>query len=169
MASTDIKPVMVMGLYDSKHSFYALEWTLERYFANFGPNCPFKLVIVLARPTPASVVGVGGPGSGAFMTVIESEFKRKATRAVDEIKEICRKKSVEDVKVEIVEGNPRKVICDAVDRHHASILVVGSHGYGAVKRAVLGSVSDYCAHHAHCSVTIVKRPSKTSIDMSYFR
>ncbi|KAF3556416.1 hypothetical protein F2Q69_00010234 [Brassica cretica] len=38
------------------------------------------------------------------------------------------------------------------------ILVVGSHGYGAIKRAVLGSVSDYCAHHAHCSVMIVKKP-----------
>ena len=25
-------------------------------------------------------------------------------------------------------------------------------------RAVLGSVSDYCAHHAHCTVMIVKRP-----------
>jgi nucleotide-binding universal stress UspA family protein len=25
-------------------------------------------------------------------------------------------------------------------------------------RAFLGSVSDYCAHHAHCSVMIVKQP-----------
>jgi hypothetical protein len=25
-------------------------------------------------------------------------------------------------------------------------------------RAVLGSVSDYCTHHAHCTVMIVKQP-----------
>lgn len=77
-----------------------------------------------------------------------------------------------------------------MDKHNASVLVVGSHGYGAIKRyilgfsfsslsmplvfngllstnihfvrgrAVLGSVSDYCAHHAHCSVMIVKKPRK---------
>ena len=41
---------------------------------------------------------------------------------------------VTNVVVEVVEGDARNVICDAVDRHHASILVVGSHNYGAVKR-----------------------------------
>lgn len=41
---------------------------------------------------------------------------------------------VTDVTVEVVEGDARNVICDAVDRHHASVLVVGGHGYGAIKR-----------------------------------
>ena len=41
---------------------------------------------------------------------------------------------VHDVKVEVVEGDARNVLCDAVEKHHASILVVGSHGYGAIKR-----------------------------------
>ncbi|KAF2567414.1 hypothetical protein F2Q68_00023648 [Brassica cretica] len=59
---------------------------------------------------------------------------------------------------EVFEGDARSILCDVVDKHHASLLVVGSHGYGAIKRAVLGSVSDYCAHHAHCSVMIVKKP-----------
>lgn len=41
---------------------------------------------------------------------------------------------VNDVTVEVVEGDGRNVLCEAVERHHASILVVGSHGYGAIKR-----------------------------------
>ena len=41
---------------------------------------------------------------------------------------------VNDVKLEVVEGDARNVLCDAVEKHHASMLVVGSHGYGAVKR-----------------------------------
>lgn len=36
--------------------------------------------------------------------------------------------------MEVMEGDPRNVMCDAVDKHHASLLVVGSHGYGIVKR-----------------------------------
>lgn len=41
---------------------------------------------------------------------------------------------IEDVTVEVVEGDARRVLCEAVEKHHASILVVGSHGYGAIKR-----------------------------------
>ena len=34
---------------------------------------------------------------------------------------------------EVVEGDARNVMCDAVEKHHASLLVVGSHNYGVVK------------------------------------
>jgi nucleotide-binding universal stress UspA family protein len=42
---------------------------------------------------------------------------------------------VSDVVFELVEGDARNVLCEAVDKHNASILVVGSHGYGAIKRS----------------------------------
>ncbi|GAU11221.1 hypothetical protein TSUD_342110, partial [Trifolium subterraneum] len=90
--------------------------------------------------------------------IVDADLKRTATLVIDQAKEICTKRSVKDIVVEVVEGDARNVLCDAVEKHHASILVLGSHGYGAIKRAVLGSVSDYCAHHAHCTVMIVKKP-----------
>jgi nucleotide-binding universal stress UspA family protein len=65
---------------------------------------------------------------------------------------------VSDALFEVLEGDARNVLCESVERHQAEMLVVGSHGYGAIKRAVLGSVSDYCSHHAHCTVMIVKKP-----------
>ncbi|CAH2041774.1 unnamed protein product [Thlaspi arvense] len=54
---------------------------------------------------------------------------------------------VNDVSSEVSEGDARQVLCEAVDKYHASILVVN-----------FGSVSDYCAHHAHCSVMVVRKP-----------
>ncbi|XP_065861335.1 universal stress protein PHOS34 [Euphorbia lathyris] len=152
------KQLMVVGIDDSEHSIYALNWTLDRFFLPFASNSPFRLVLVHAKPTPASAVGLAGPGAAEVLPYVDSDLKRIAARVIDKAKEICTSKSVENVTCEVVEGDARNVLCEAVEKHHASILVVGSHGYGAIKRAVLGSVSDYCTHHAHCSVMIVKKP-----------
>lgn len=57
------KPVMVVGVDESSHSFYALEWTLDRFFAPFAPNHPYHLVIVHARPSATSVLGIAGNGN----------------------------------------------------------------------------------------------------------
>ncbi|KAH0657424.1 hypothetical protein KY289_026172 [Solanum tuberosum] len=153
------KSVMVVGIEDNQHSFYALEWTLDHFFTNYNSNSPFKLVILHAKPTPASIIGLAvGPGSVEAFSAIESNLKKIAARVVEKAMEMCKAKSVNDVVVEIVEGDARHVLCEAVEKLHASVLVVGCHGYGVIKRTVLGSVSDYCAHHAHCSVMIVKKP-----------
>ncbi|XP_027349911.1 universal stress protein PHOS32-like [Abrus precatorius] len=151
------KQVMVVGIDDSDFSTNALEWTLD-HLVSPVPNPIFKLVLVYAKPSVASSVGFVGPGAAEVLPVVDADLRRTATKVVEQAKELCKKKSVNDVTVEVVEGDPRNVLCDAVEKHHASILVVGSHGYGALKRAVLGSVSDYCAHHANCTVMIVKKP-----------
>ncbi|KAF3622436.1 putative pre-mRNA-splicing factor SF2-like [Capsicum annuum] len=161
------KSVMVVGIEDNQHSFYALEWTLDHFFKNYNYNSNnnnnnnslFKLVLVHAKPTPASIIGLAaGPGNVEVFSAIESDLKKIAARVTEKAMEICHAKSVNDVVVEVVEGDARQVLCDVVEKLHASILVVGCHGYGVIKRTVLGSVSDYCAHHAHCSVMIVKKP-----------
>ncbi|KAJ4968662.1 hypothetical protein NE237_015363 [Protea cynaroides] len=158
--TTTEKSVIVMGFDDSQHSFYTLNWTLDHFFAPFASNTPFKLVVVHAKPSPSTVVGLYGPGPGVdiVLPVVERNLMSVAARVVEKAKEICTSKSMNDVLVEIVDGDSRVVLCEAVEKHNASILVVGSHGHGAIKRAVLGSVSDYCTHHAHCSVMIVKMP-----------
>jgi hypothetical protein len=50
-------------------------------------------------------------------------------RVIDKAKE-----QLADAEFEAVEGDARNVLCEAVDRHAADLLVVGSHGYGAIKR-----------------------------------
>lgn len=60
------------------------------------------------------------------------------------------------VTTEVFEGSPKQVIVEAAERWGADLIVVGSHGYGAVKRFLLGSVSQAVALHAPCSVEIVR-------------
>jgi len=38
----------------------------------------------------------------------------------------------------------------------ADLLVVGPRGLGGVGQLMMGSVSSYCVHHAHCPVVVVR-------------
>nr|GEV80556.1 universal stress protein PHOS34 [Tanacetum cinerariifolium] len=121
------KPVMIVGV-DDNH-----------FLKPSAPNSPFKLVVIHSKPTPTSAIGFAGPGAADVYPFVDTDLKKIAARVVERAKELCHSKSVDDVIVEVVEGDARNVLCEAVDRHHATMLVVGSHGYGAIKRAVLGS------------------------------
>ncbi|KAL6623625.1 hypothetical protein ACP70R_033504 [Stipagrostis hirtigluma subsp. patula] len=151
------KGVMLVGIDDSEHSYYALEWTLQHFFVPGQPQ-PYRLVVVTAKPPASSVIGIAGASTAEMLPTVEVDLKRTSARIIDKAKQLCSQTQVIDVSYVVYEGDARNVLCDAVEKHHAEMLVVGSHGYGALKRAVLGSVSDYCSHHAHCSVMIVKRP-----------
>ena len=52
-----------------------------------------------------------------------------------------------------------EAICEAADRFAPLFLVIGSHGWGAVKRALFGSVSTGVLHHASCPVLVVRAES----------
>ncbi len=58
--------------------------------------------------------------------------------------------------VEVIEGPPRQVIVDEAERWGADLIVLGSHGYGALGRLLLGTVSQAVTAHAQCSVLIVR-------------
>ncbi|KAG8376859.1 hypothetical protein BUALT_Bualt09G0107700 [Buddleja alternifolia] len=57
-------------------------------------------------------------------------------------------------------GDAKDMICQAAEQLHVDLVVLGSRGLGAIKRALLGSVSNYCVHHVPCPVLVVKPPTK---------
>lgn len=76
MASSDQsekpeQPVMVVAIDESEHSAYALKWTLDHFFN--GNNSLFKLVLLHARPSATSSVGLAGPG--IYLTLIPFQFR----------------------------------------------------------------------------------------------
>jgi nucleotide-binding universal stress UspA family protein len=60
----------------------------------------------------------------------------------------------------VLRGFPVEAICDAAERFAPQFLVIGSHGWGAMKRALFGSVSTGVLHHATCPVLVVPGVAK---------
>lgn len=61
-----------------------------------------------------------------------------------------------DVVRRVVPGTPSAAISERVSALHPDLLVLGTHGYGGVKRLVLGSVAEATARYAGCSTLIVR-------------
>jgi nucleotide-binding universal stress UspA family protein len=60
---------------------------------------------------------------------------------------------------EMAMGRPEHALVKVAGRDGTDLLVVGHRGVSGVRRMLLGSVSEYCAHHAPCSV-LVARPGR---------
>jgi nucleotide-binding universal stress UspA family protein len=53
-------------------------------------------------------------------------------------------------------GNPGQTICMAAKNWGADLIVIGRRGRKGLSEILLGSVSNYIIHHAHCSVLVVQ-------------
>ena len=55
-------------------------------------------------------------------------------------------------------GNkPAELIVETAHKEKVDMVVIGSRGSGKLRRTILGSISDYVLHHAHCAVTICRK------------
>ncbi|KAH9313701.1 hypothetical protein KI387_022328 [Taxus chinensis] len=140
----------------SEQSMHALKWAVD----NLQLSSADTLILCHAKRLPAAYEGLGGPGfllTPEVSLSLEKYVDRIAEDVMNKAREICSGSQVK-VEEEIVKGDARESLCEAVQKFEADFLVIGSHGYGTIKRSFLGSVSDYCAHHAKCPVLIVKKP-----------
>jgi len=60
----------------------------------------------------------------------------------------------------VAEGRPVEVLLDTAKEHGAALIVVGSHGEGAVSAAFLGSTALKLLHHSKLAVLVVPRHDK---------
>ncbi len=64
-------------------------------------------------------------------------------------------------RVEVVVAAPWEAICTQASVHKADLIVIGSHGYGALDR-FLGTTAARVANQAPCSVFVVRAPVPAS-------
>uniref|UniRef100_A0A453LTK5 UspA domain-containing protein n=1 Tax=Aegilops tauschii subsp. strangulata TaxID=200361 RepID=A0A453LTK5_AEGTS len=149
----------------SEESLHALSWALDNVVR---PHPGASVVVVhVQHHADHFAYPVAGHGIASGLqyvppTAVDSVRKtheENSRRVVSAALDVCRQKQA-SATAAVVEGDAKEAICRAVEDMHADLLVLGSRGLGMIKRALLGSVSDYLVHHASCPVLIVKPPNK---------
>jgi nucleotide-binding universal stress UspA family protein len=95
------------------------------------------------------------PSSGLVAVTDMPDYQDDARMILTEaIAETCMLDPDVEVRPRVVEGRAGAVLAEAAEG--ADLLVVGSRGHGGLAEALLGSVGQYCVHHAPCPVVIMR-------------
>lgn len=124
----------------------------------FLARCPFKgpvqVLVVTVWPSPRSETW-GIPSGTSGRSELKQMVEDKGQELLQKITGECANESYR-LTTELLHGDPAFAILDAAVRHQAQLIVIGSRGMKAIKRFLLGSVSEKVLVHASCSVLIVR-------------
>ncbi|XP_057782206.1 universal stress protein A-like protein [Salvia miltiorrhiza] len=156
---------VVVAVDESEESMYALSWCLTNLLSPKNNNPNTTLILLYVKPPIPSYSSLDLTGflfAGDAIASMERYSRDLANSVMQRAEAVCNRcNTTVQVEKKVGSGDAKDVICVAVDKLEADILVMGSHDYGFFKRALLGSVSDYCAKHVKCPLVVVKRPDTT--------
>jgi nucleotide-binding universal stress UspA family protein len=112
----------------------------------------FEHAVALARETDSEIT---------LLNVLEPSFFRARPELSEEIGNKILSQAAdkaEGVKVDqrLESGDPAETVVRIAEDEDSDLIVMGSRGQGAMKRWLLGSVSDYVLHYTVRSVLLVK-------------
>ena len=140
MTDPNHETVIVVGVDGSEESKKALRWAVDQA----------TLTHARLRVVTAWYVHVGY----GFPPMFSISYEEPARRALETSLAILGRSPPCPVEAELKQGHPRQVLVDS--SADADLLVLGSRGLGGFADMLLGSVSEYCACYAKCTVVIVR-------------
>jgi nucleotide-binding universal stress UspA family protein len=111
----------------------------------------------------AVLTEVPGDDAGGFESSTESpleerqSWENETTAAQEAIRATVAEVHGAKVETRVEVGDAGPMIVWVAEQIEADVVVVGSHGRGALKRIVSGSVSEHVVHHSPCPVLVVRQ------------
>ncbi|ELU15281.1 hypothetical protein CAPTEDRAFT_221561 [Capitella teleta] len=138
---------VVVAIDESEHSLKALQFYLDTIHRKED-----KVILTYSAEIPYQPVQ---PLREDIVTDILKKVRDDAVRIETKYKKFLGDKDVNfEVKSEF--SHPGEFICKVSKEANAAMVVMGTRGMGTIRRTILGSVSDYVIHHAHCPVVVYK-------------
>jgi nucleotide-binding universal stress UspA family protein len=149
-----VPPMRVLLATDgSERSHHAAQQALRL----FGADHDWVVATAIAIEPWIGIADAGGI-EGPLYTPEEMEQARVESQAAAEaiLTEAVGALGLTGADQRVEKGDPGDAICRLAEEIRPDVVVVGSHGRGIVRRALLGSVSDYIVRHAPCPVLVVR-------------
>lgn len=140
----------------TKQSDAAMEM-VTRFRLGQGDEIKAVSVIDMAVPMAVDIYGGYLPDSAEFERTARENAGAILNETVTKLNDHFNDPGL-DISTEVLFGSPESRIVEAAEEFKPDLIVLGSHGYKAWERLLLGSVSDSVLHHVHCSVLVVRCP-----------
>lgn len=139
------------------HVFFATDGSpsalaAEQVLATFPFEMPPRLTIATVCPAP-DLHSISSEVTGPVTAMLE-QCRTEAAKLLTDSADRCKSWAPRIDRL-LLDGHPAEELLKAIDRLYPDVVVIGARGLGAVKRMLLGSVSERIAKHATCSVLIV--------------
>jgi nucleotide-binding universal stress UspA family protein len=144
---------IILSTDGSDHSKIMVKKFSDRIFA---PKTTVRIISAYERTAIMMDVAPMGVLS-EYNAMIDNYSLKLAESALEYAAAVLKKEHPElSVSTLAIEGSPKNAILQEAEAFDADLIVVGSHGHGAIAGFLLGSVSQAVALHAKCSVEIVR-------------
>ena len=155
MFETSTKYGIVVGVDGSPESDAAVRWATREAALRGEPVTLMHVVqpIIATWPVSAGHLGVA--------EWQEENARRVIDQAQADVRLAANDPEPQDVRTEVLHATPVDALVDA--SADARMVVVGSHGRGALGRLLMGSVSKAVLENAHCPVAVIHAGSGSTV------
>lgn len=125
--------------------------------------------ITEAMPLMGTGIGIDLASSKAIFEFQQKQFQERTHQLKASLEKLSQRAAESNVTAETAYriGDPGTWICELARTTASDLIVMGRRGFCGIKEVLLGSVSNYVMHQAHCSVMVVQgtnRPESKTED-----
>jgi nucleotide-binding universal stress UspA family protein len=111
-------------------------------------------IIHVLEPEPTYTAYGMTPEEFPAIQVFQNESQRRAEARLNDAVTTA-KTLLKDVRAELIVGSPLHSIIDYAETQKADLVVIGTHGHGAVAALLIGSVAEGLVRKAICPTLVI--------------